>query len=139
MQLIAILIEQVKTIDKDFEQKQINLKEIRFLEENYTNHNYLNDNCKSILKNLFQIPNTKTWVNWFSELSCENGVITYRFTPALKVHLLELKGNYTKYHIKNIIPLKSSYSIQIFDIVKQFEKICFRKMKIEDFRAILKF
>lgn len=137
LKLIAVLIEQVKTTDKEFELKQINLKNIGFLEKEYTNHSYLNDICNSIMEKPFKIPNTKTWVNWFSELTCENGVITYRFTPALKIHLLELKGNYTKYHIQNILPLKSSYSIQIFELIKQLEKLVFRKIKIETFREIL--
>lgn len=137
LKLIAVLIEQVKITDTYFEKKQINLRNISFLEENYTNHTYLNNLCKEILKKPFKIPNTKTWVNWFSELTCENGVITYRFTPSLKSHLLNLNKNFTKYHIKNIMPLKSSYSVHIFELVKQMEKNVFRTIRIDDFRAVL--
>ena len=47
----------------------------------------------------FKIPNSKYWVNWFSALAFENGVIEYRFDPALKPFLLNLKENFTSYYL----------------------------------------
>jgi len=137
LKLIATLIEQVKTTDTIFKEKYINLKDIEFLEDDYNNHSYLDSLCQSIMSKPFKIPNTKVWVNWFSQMECKNGFIQYCFTPALKPYLLELKGNYTLYELKNIIPLKSSYSIQIFELLKQLEKYVFRKIILEDFKEIL--
>ena len=86
----------------------------------------------------FKIPNSKYWVNWFSALAFENGVIEYRFDPALKPFLLQLKGNFTSYHLSNVMNLKSNYAILTFELLSQSRDIGYRNITIKEYRELLK-
>jgi plasmid replication initiation protein len=86
----------------------------------------------------FKIPNSKYWVNWFSALAFENGVIEYRFDPALKPFLLNLKENFTSYHLSSIINLKSSYAILTYELLSQARNQGYRNITIKEYRELLK-
>ena len=89
----------------------------------------------SIMSKPFKIG--KGVYNWFSALEYEEGIIEYRFDPALKPFLLELKDNFTKYNISNILKLRSSYSIQVFELLAQYKVIGNRTISIKEFREVL--
>ncbi len=86
----------------------------------------------------FKIPNSKYWVNWFSALAFENGVIEYRFDPALKPFLLNLKENFTSYHLSNVMNLKSNYAILTFELLAQARNQGYRNITIKEYRELLK-
>ena len=86
----------------------------------------------------FKIPNSKYWVNWFSALAFENGVIEYRFDPALKPFLLNLKENFTPYHLSNVMNLKSNYAILTFELLAQARNQGYRNITIKEYRELLK-
>jgi len=55
----------------------------------------------------------------------------------MKPYLLNLKKNFTKFNIQNILPMKSSYSMRIYQLFKQYQKIGHRKFEVENLRNIL--
>jgi len=58
-------------------------------------------------------------MHWIEYLKYYDGVVTIRIAPELKPYLLQLKeGDYTKYQLKNILPMDSKYAIRIYEIVK---------------------
>lgn len=137
LKLICCLISEVKKDEKDFFIKSFELKKLNFKNEEFNNHTYLNELCQDLLSKPFLIPNSKKWVNWFSSLEVCNGVINYNFEPSLKPYLLELKENFTSYYLNNILSLSSSYSIHMYELLKQLEKVGFRKFLIEELKDIL--
>lgn len=137
LKLICNLIANVSKNDKGFDIKEMNLQDLGFSDKDFTNHTYLNELCNSILIKPFVIPGTKKWVNWFSMLEPQNGIIRYRFVEDLIPFLLDLKENFTSYYLQNVLKLRSSYSIMIYEILKQMEKVEFRKMNIEDLKTHL--
>jgi len=137
LKIICSLISNVKKEDKDFTIKEIELSSLGFTDKEFNNHTYLNDLCDDLLSKPFTIPNTKKKVNWFSLLEPENGILSYRFDPSLKEHLLDLKGHFTSYYLSNVLRLNSSYSIHIYELLKQLEGVGFRKFDLQEFRELL--
>ena len=138
LKLICHLIANIKPNEQDFETKQVSLKELGFVDENNYNYTYFKDEFVRLLEMPFQIPGTKGWTNWFSYLEYENGVIIYRFDPALKPFLLNLKGNFTEYYLSNIMNLKSNYAILTFELLAQARNQGYRNITIKEYRELLK-
>ena len=71
--------------------------------------------------------------NTSREKACWN----WAFDPKLRPYLLELKSRFTAYDIRNVLTLQSSYSIRIYELLKQFERIGERTFRIDDLREVL--
>lgn len=77
--------------------------------------------------------------NWLiTSIYEENeGYVTLQFHPELKEFFLQLKEKFTSYQLQNIIRLNSAYSIRIYELLKQYEKLRKRKLKISELRDVL--
>lgn len=73
--------------------------------------------------------------------SFEEGVgerfIEISFHPNLKPHLLNLKNRFLLYDIRNILRLPSTYSIRMYELLKQYERIGKRRFSVDDLKDIL--
>lgn len=138
LKLVCHLIANIKLDEEDFETKYIALKELGFVGENSENYTYFKEEFVRLLEMPFKIPNSKYWGNWFSALAFENGVIEYRFDPALKPFLLNLKENFTSYHLSNVMNLKSNYAILTFELLAQARNQGYRNITIKEYRELLK-
>lgn len=80
-----------------------------------------------------------TYINWVS--SCEyiskDAVVEIEFSKKLMPYLIELKEQFTTYYIANVMQLKSSYSIRIFELLKQYEKLKKRRIPLDLLRLQL--
>lgn len=76
---------------------------------------------------------------WFSGVTFNksNGDMTIRFDDDLVPYLLKLKEKFTRYELKNILSLKSAYSIRVYELLKQYEKIGKREFKLEKLKEYL--
>jgi plasmid replication initiation protein len=66
-----------------------------------------------------------------------NGIIELEFSEKLIPYLLQLKKKFTRYQIGNILMLENKYSIRIYELMKQYEKIGTREFELSDFKNIL--
>lgn len=145
LKLICHLIANIKPTDTNLEMKQIAIKDLGFVEENTYNHYYFKEEFVKLLEMPFQIPGTKKWVNWFSCLEYDTGVLNYAFDERLKPFLLNLKGNFTSYYLSNVMNLKSNYAILTYELLSQVRKQQeeenlqgYRNMTIKEYRELLK-
>lgn len=78
-------------------------------------------------------------LNWLS--SCEykkgEGAIELEISAKLKPYLIDLKSHYTSYRLKNILPLRSGYSLRIYELLKQYEPIGERYLSLEELRQLM--
>lgn len=76
---------------------------------------------------------------WISSITFRKntGKIKIRFDDDLIPYLLQLKSRFTRYPLKNILYLKSKYSIRIYELLKQYENIGKREFELEELRKIL--
>ena len=63
--------------------------------------------------------------------------IDVSFHPDMKPFLLSLKSQFTIYDIKNILKLPSAYSIRLYELLKQYEKIGQRKFELMELKEII--
>ena len=138
LKLICHLISHIKPTDTNFETKEVSLRELGFDSiENGCNYGIFKSEILELLKKPFQIPNDGGYTNWFTYLRYENGVIEYKFESLLKPYLLNLKDNFTSYQLKNILSLKSAYSIRMYELLNQYKVIGRRTIEIEELRNLL--
>lgn len=52
-------------------------------------------------------------------------------------YLLELKKNYTKYQLQNIIPMKSKYGIRLYELLKSYLNLGKVRFSIEELKIRL--
>ena len=76
---------------------------------------------------------------WIEKLGkYDSGCIKVYFAKQLHPHLIDLsRGNFTSYALAQIKPLKSIYSIRIFELVFQYFNEGKRFITVNDFRTIL--
>ena len=59
------------------------------------------------------------------------------FHPKMKPFLLQLQTQFLMYDVRNILQLQSSYSVRIYELLKQYEKIGRRTFSIDDLKETL--
>lgn len=77
-------------------------------------------------------------VHWVIRIEYGDGKINFYFTNEVLFMLSIFNSNhpYTKFTIKEVLKLKGSHSIQLYQLLKQYESIGYRDFKEEDFRNI---
>ena len=67
----------------------------------------------------------------------KKGLITFKVEEDIKPFILDLTSNFTQYYFENIARLKSNFSIRIYELLKQYEKIGNRKISVLALRHFL--
>ncbi|MCP4748025.1 MAG: replication initiation protein [Desulfobacteraceae bacterium] len=144
--LILMVVSMVKPTDKDFHEYIVPVatykKIMKIKSKAY--HTRLRQSAKTLLGKVLTIPRgEKDWllVNWFShvELYHEAGCIGVSFDPKLRPYLLQLKANFTRFALTNVIQLSSAYAIRLYELLKQYEHsdTMRREFLFEDLKKIL--
>ena len=121
--LIFTLISQIKPEDQEFEEYFIKISELKELFELTTNDYYsiIKKVTESLLSKPLSIPTEKGILqcNWISSAHYfdSDGVVKLKFDSELKPYLLQLKSYFTAYGIDNVIKLKSTYAIRLYEIL----------------------
>lgn len=78
-------------------------------------------------------------VNWLSAARYHNkkGIVELEFSPQLRPYLLQLKKDFTKYKLGNVLLLRSKYSIKMYELLKRYLKIGKRRFTLEQLRYLL--
>lgn len=77
--------------------------------------------------------------NWVSSIEYikNSGTIELEFSKKLTPYLLQLKKRFTRYELENILYLKNKHSIRVYELLKQYENIGKREIKVNDLRNCL--
>jgi plasmid replication initiation protein len=143
--IILLVASMIKPNDEDFQTYCIEIKNFMKLVgvSGHSKYEEIKEITKKlrertlIIKNL--IENTVTQVGWVSSFKYFNreGYIQIRLDPELKPYFLKLKRHFTQYQLQNVIRLKSAYSIRLYELFKQYEKIGERYFELSDLKKIL--
>ena len=145
---IYILTSLINREDEDFKTYEIKVKELIDLldidsKNIYREIDSITDKLMTkVLKIYTNTDNGNVRVDkmtWFSKVSYVygEGIVKVRFDVDLKPFLLKLKENFTKYQLKNIIRMKSQYSMRIYELLKQYEKIGHRVLSVQKLKEIM--
>lgn len=149
--LFASLISEITTDDKDFKKYKVEIKDISEFMNLSSNAVY--EQIKSASRNLrkkeiliesIDEKGKKSFLATSLLSSARykegEGYLEFYIDPNLKPYLIAINGKqtpFTKYMIKNILKLKSSYSIRIYELLKQCEGIKKRKFKLNELKKLL--
>ena len=141
--IILSVISKLNVTDKEFQSYTLGIKEFcELLEiEGTGKYTQLRKITLGLQKKVFeiQIEDSIHQLNWFISTSYHKreGTVEFMFHPLLKPFLLELKNRFTSYSLGNVMKLKGSYAIRLYELLKQYEKIGERSFTLEDLRKKL--
>jgi len=97
--------------------------------------------AKKLMSKPLEMPTQDGWIiaNWFSDIEYIRGQAKFkvRFSEKLKPYLLELKERFVTYNLKYILPLTSTYSVRIYQLLKEYEKLTKRYFNVEELMELL--
>ncbi|MBF0548437.1 MAG: replication initiation protein [Candidatus Riflebacteria bacterium] len=141
--LVLMLAASVKVADTNFQSYRISVKDFARL---------LNLKNKNIYKEVEKIvvglrektlkitqSNSVLHIGWLSSIEyfTGEGILDLCFDPKLKPFLLDLNERFTSYKLKLIIQLRSSFSVRIYELLKQYERLGTRIFDLDKLKMIL--
>jgi plasmid replication initiation protein len=140
--VVLWLASQVTPFDEDFKEHSLSIKD--FSELTNTQGENLYTRLQSVTRRLMQRIITirpigekrLIQVAWLgaADYKIDKGIISLSFHPHLKPFFLQLKRNFTKINIVDIMGLQSIYSIRIYELLKQKEYVGMRIITIDEIR-----
>ena len=151
MRVFAKMLMSIRSEDKDLHRYNIHINEIIKdfnLHDKGDNYTAIKEAANKLLSKVIEIEKVTTeGVKWFRAPLLigvegftdrrDGNYLSVQFHPDLKPFLLELKERYLQYDIRNLWGLSSVYSVRMYELLKQYEKIGKRHFAIEDLRHIL--
>lgn len=141
--IILCLASNIQPTDSDFKTYTLPIKEFNKLLglKGTPKYTELRQITKELMQKVFEVRINKkviqvAWLSYVAYNESE-GAIDIRFDPFLRPYLLELKKEFTSYKLENVVKLKSSYAIRIYELLKQYEKLHERTFQIVDLRKML--
>lgn len=141
--IISTIASNIRPTDNDFQTYTFSIKEFKDLIGSKSKNIY--GEVDKITKNLMQpfmfinAEGNPTRIAWLSKATynMNEGSVTVRFDPDLIPFFLFLNEKFTRYKLGNIIHLRSSYSIRIYELLKSYEGLTERTFTLEDLKSKL--
>lgn len=126
--IIIYLVSKINANDKELKEIEINILDfckVIGIEVNGDAYNRVKETIKSLADKSWWLTFTEkkeTLFRWINEAEIEkgNGVIKLQLSKHLEPYLLELKQNFTKYELINVLSLRSKYSIRLYELLKSY-------------------
>lgn len=143
--LILVLVSLVDSReDGEFYEYEMRVSEFaELLGVENTNHTYLRQITKQLMEKVVEIrdDNKIMQVHWLSTCTyyTNEGRVKMELHRELAPYLLQLKEKFTSYSLRNILRMKSKYSIRLYELLKsnQFKSNC--EMEIDELRYLLSY
>ncbi|MEB4819591.1 replication initiation protein [Bacillus toyonensis] len=141
--MLLCLASNIEPNDRDFKTYTFPIKQFHDLLglNGSTKYTELSKITKELLSKVIEIRAGEELiqVSWLSSAiyNRNKGTIDMRFDPLLKPFLLELSSKFTSYRLANVVKLKSTYAIRIYELLKQYEDLKERTISLENLRYYL--
>ncbi len=153
MRIFTKMVTLITPDDKDFKEYKIYLKDIIQyfgLQRDGRNYQHLKESAlklmsrivKVVVKDIDGLQELNTPIvgsvknPLYNEEDEDSVYIKISFHPDLKPFLLALKSKYVVYDARNILRLPSTYSIRIYELLKQYEKIGRRRLSVQELKEM---
>ena len=127
IKFISVVISNLKRSDDVNEEYVVKVRDFKELTGQKTKRIYelIDEALNDLLKNPLTIPlgddkNSILKANWVSGAIYNDGEVRFMIYPPLRPFLLEVKEKYLKYRLENILSLRSSYVIRLYEILKDW-------------------
>jgi plasmid replication initiation protein len=152
MRIFVKMLTMIQPSDEDFKRYRIYLKDIisEFdLEKNNRSYEELKQGAEKLASREIRIPMMSPEgepMELFTHIASavksfldkrQGKYIEIDFHPDMKPYLLQLQNKFLMYDARNVLKLPSSFSIRIYELLKQYEPIGKRKISIDDLKVML--
>ena len=151
IKFISVIISNLKRSDDVNEEYVLKVKDFKELTGQKTKRIYelIDEALNDLLKNPLTIPlgdekNSILKANWVSGAVYNEGEVKFMIYPKLRPFLLEVKEKFLKYRLENILSLRSSYVIRLYEILKDWFELNNRYgnktekvISVDEFRGML--
>ena len=142
MKFVLIALAQIKREDEELKIYSIGVNEIAEIMNRKQNHTQLKQFVKKLLSKPIVIDTENNGfivANWFADIEYINNEARFEVTIShkLKPYLLELKSRFVTFNMQYILPLASNYSIRIYQLLKESEKLTKRTFTVAELQSLL--
>ena len=120
IKVMAVLISMIRVNDDDFKKYKLKINNFKELigTDSKNTYDYTHRLIKELLSKTLKIGDEQfAWISYGKYVEGSD-VIEIEINRHLKPYLLFLQGSFLKYNIVNILPLKSSYVIRLYELFK---------------------
>jgi len=123
--LVAHVAALVRSDDVEFQEYEIPVsKLLRPGDDSGKVHDLIETIAATLMSRVITIRNPRGWAMYNVFSRCvydrERGILNARFDPDMKEHYLQLRSNFTEYGILEFLMLQSTYSQDIFELLKSW-------------------
>lgn len=121
IKLVSMLISMIKINDLDFQEYYISINDFTNLTGSNSKNNYavVHSVIKELLSTPLKIDNAQMNFCYYGKYVDGSATAIFKIAPELKPYLLKLKKDFVRYNIKDILSLKSSYVIRLYELFIQ--------------------
>jgi len=120
IKVVSILIAMCKVSDTEFTQYALNINDFKELigSSSKNTYDYTHRLINELLSKTLKIGDEQfAWISYGKYKKGDN-IVIFEISRHLKPYFLELQKNFLEYNIQNILPLKSSYIIRLYELFK---------------------
>jgi plasmid replication initiation protein len=120
IKVVAVLISMIKVNDEDFKEYHLKLNDFKDLigSSSKKTYEYVDIMTDELMRKPFKVGDEKfNWV-YYARYHEGDNYVTLKVAPELKPYLLKIQGKFLEYNIINILPLRSSYVIRLYELFK---------------------
>ncbi len=144
---ILYMVSLINPNDTDFKYLRVKIKDI---EPIFNTENKQWGSIYQIVKDIIMSLNNQPLritqpdgshliINWIAsaEIRDGSGLVEFEFSEKLRPYLLQLKSHFTQYKLQNILQLKSSFSIRLYELLKARQFIGRAEYQVDELKEIL--
>ncbi len=141
--VVLFLISMISPQDTDLRDYNIKVQDFGVM-MGLTGHSLyqrMDETLDRLMSRVIHIPKETGYlkIGWVSsaEYIKGKGIVQLRFDAKLKPYLLQLREQFTRYRLFVVTQFQSAYSVRIYMLLKQYERIGEREFGLEEFREML--
>lgn len=144
--LLVYIISMIKAEDKEFKEVEINIVEycrLAGIETNSGNiYQYIKDQIQTLANKSWWIPvndSKEILFRWIDKASIEkgSGTVKIKLHDNLKPYLLDIRSNFTKYELINVLTLHGKYAIRLYELFKSYLWQAHWEVSVNDLKNLL--
>ncbi len=141
--IILTLVASLNAEDKELKKYSFRVKNLVSILglSNPNEYKHLNKITENLLKKVLVLKTEDETLqtHWLSSAKYikGEGIVELKFDSEIKPFLLELKKRFTNYPLRYALRLRSQFSIRIYELLKQYEKLGNRLFEVSELRRIL--
>lgn len=142
--IVIFLISQIRKDDTELNSIKLRLKdycEIAGIEYYGGSISHLKDTIRNISNKSWWISGTESnkedLLRWIDTASLDGETVEIILSQSLKPFILQLKENFTKYEMIEVLALRGKYTIRLYEIFRSYLWLRKWRVKVDDLRDLI--